>query len=80
MNEKIFRFFILSLMMCCGFSYAKEIHIKDVLGREVVLQELPQRIVLGFYYTDYLAVGGVKALDKVVGFSKAVWTDWTPAS
>lgn len=80
MNEKIFRFFILSLMMCCGFSYAKEIHIKDVLGREVVLKELPQRIVLGFYYTDYLAVGGVKALDKVVGFSKTVWTDWTPAS
>ena len=78
--KKIFRFFILSLMMCCGFSYAKEIHIKDVLGREVVLKELPQRIVLGFYYTDYLAVGGVKALDKVVGFSKAVWTDWTPAS
>lgn len=78
--KKIFRFFILSLMMCCGFSYAKEIHTKDVLGREVVLKELPQRIVLGFYYTDYLAVGGVKALDKVVGFSKAVWTDWTPAS
>lgn len=78
--KKIFRFFILSLMMCCGFSYAKEIHTKDVLGREVVLKELPQRIVLGFYYTDYLAVGGVKALDKVVGVSKAVWTDWTPAS
>lgn len=73
-------FFFVSLFVCFGFSYAKEIHIKDVLGREVVLKELPQRIVLGFYYTDYLAVGGVKALDRVVGFSKAVWTDWTPAS
>ena len=35
---------------------------------------------MGFYYTDFLAVGGVKALGKVVGFSKTVWTDWTPAS
>lgn len=78
--KRFSKFFILFLVVCCGFSYAKEIHIKDVLGRETVLNGLPQRIVLGFYYTDYLAVGGVKAIDKVVGFSKAVWTDWTPAS
>lgn len=78
--KRFFRFFILFLLMSFGMSYAKEIRIKDVLGREVVLETPPQRIVLGFYYTDYLAVGGIKALSKVVGFSKAVWTDWTPAS
>lgn len=78
--KKFFRFFILSLVLLSGVSYAKEILIKDVLGREVILKSLPQRIVLGFYYTDYLAVGGAEALSKVVGFSKAVWTDWTPAS
>jgi len=54
--------------------------IKDVLGREVKVDVPAKRIMLGFYYTDYLAVGGEKALDNVVGFSKAVWTDWTPAS
>ena len=54
--------------------------IKDVLGREVKVNLPVKRIALGFYYTDFLAVGGTKALDKVVGFSKEVWTDWTPAS
>lgn len=54
--------------------------IKDVLGREVSVDVPAKRIMLGFYYTDYLAVGGPQALDNVVGFSKAVWTDWTPAS
>ena len=54
--------------------------IKDVLSREVKVDVPAKRIMLGFYYTDYLAVGGEKALDNVVGFSKAVWTDWTPAS
>ena len=54
--------------------------IKDVLGREVKVDVPAKRVVLGFYYTDYLAVGGEKALDNVVGFSKAVWTDWTPTS
>ena len=54
--------------------------IKDVLGLGLKVDVPAKRIMLGFYYTDYLAVGGEKALDNVVGFSKAVWTDWTPAS
>ena len=39
--------------------------IKDVLGREVKVDVPAKRIMLGFYYTDYLAVGGEKALDNV---------------
>lgn len=54
--------------------------LTDVLGREVKVNLPAKRIALGFYYTDFIAVGGVKALDNVVGFSKAVWTDWTPTS
>jgi ABC-type Fe3+-hydroxamate transport system substrate-binding protein len=54
--------------------------VTDVAGREVVLPDSPQRIFLGFYYTDYLAVGGADAFDHVVGFSKDVWSKWTPAS
>lgn len=75
---KLIKLFVLALI--CSISFAKEIRFKDVLGREITLDHLPQRIVLGFYYADYLAVGGPQALQKVVGFSKAVWTDWTPAS
>lgn len=77
--RKIFKI-ALFLMLVSSFSFSKEVILKDVLDREVKLNLPIKRIALGFYYTDFLAVGGVKSLDKVVGFSKAVWTDWTPAS
>ncbi|EAJ5193664.1 ABC transporter substrate-binding protein [Campylobacter jejuni] len=73
-------FFIILGIFGANLTLAKEIVVKDVLDREVKLNLPAKRIALGFYYTDFLAVGGVKSLDKVVGFSKAVWTDWTPAS
>ncbi len=71
---------LLAFLLFPNLVLAKEILIKDALDREVKINLPVKRIVLGFYYTDYLAVGGVKALDNVVGFSKAVWTDWTPSS
>ncbi|EPV1984392.1 ABC transporter substrate-binding protein [Campylobacter upsaliensis] len=77
--RKIFKV-ALFLMLITSFSFSKELIVKDVLDREVKLNLPLKRIALGFYYTDFLAVGGTKSLDKVVGFSKAVWTDWTPAS
>ncbi len=74
----IFIIFMISITSLCAYAETKI--IKDVLGREVKVNYPLKRIVLGFYYTDFLAVGGVEALDNVVGFSKAVWTDWTPKS
>ncbi|RAX57710.1 iron ABC transporter substrate-binding protein [Helicobacter monodelphidis] len=71
---------LISMIAFLGIIHAKEITIKDVAGREVKVNLPAKRIVLGFYYTDFLAVGGTKAFDNVVGFSKAVWTDWTPTS
>lgn len=59
---------------------AEEKTITDVLGREVTVDVPLKRPVLAFYYTDFLAIGGEKAMDNVVGFSKDVWTVWTPAS
>lgn len=67
-------------LAAANLAFAKEVVLKDVLDREVKVNLPAKRIALGFYYTDFLAVGGVKALDNVVGFSKAVWTDWTPTS
>lgn len=72
--------FILLGIFIANSAFAEVKVLKDVLGREVKVNLPAKRIALGFYYTDFIAVGGVKALDNVVGFSKAVWTDWTPAS
>lgn len=81
MKQILTKLFLASvLVIMANFSFAKEVSLTDVLGREVKLDLPAKRIALGFYYTDFLAVGGVKALDNVVGFSKAVWTDWTPSS
>lgn len=59
---------------------AKTEVVTDVLGREVSVELPAQKVLLGFYYTDYMAIGGVKSFDNVVGFSKDVWTVWTPQS
>lgn len=72
--------FILFGIFVASSAFAEVKTLKDVLGREVKVDLPAKRIALGFYYTDFIAVGGVKALDNVVGFSKAVWTDWTPTS
>jgi len=53
-----------------------EIKVTDVLGRERVLKGPPQRVLLGFYFEDFLAIVGPKAYDRVVGITKATWKDW----
>ncbi|EMI4815669.1 ABC transporter substrate-binding protein [Campylobacter upsaliensis] len=63
-------FYIITLIVCLN---AKEVVIKDILDREVKVDLPAKRIVLGFYYTDFLAVGGIEAFDKVVGFVKDGW-------
>ncbi|WP_353646145.1 ABC transporter substrate-binding protein [Mesorhizobium sp. WSM2239] len=43
--------------------------------------EVPaKRVVLGLYFEDYWAIGGDAAMDKLVGISKAAWSDWRPAN
>lgn len=55
-----------------------DITVTDVKGRTVTVPKVPERIVLGFYYEDYLAIGGPGALDKVVALSLSTWKDWRP--
>ena len=62
-----------------GAAFAETRTITDVLGREVSLDLPADRVFLGFYYPDYIAVGGVESFDQVVGFSREVWEVWTPA-
>ena len=59
-------------------AFADEKTITDILDREVTLNLPAERVFLGFYYPDYIAVGGVESFDKVVGFSREVWEGWTP--
>ena len=68
------------LVLSAGFANADPVKVKDILDREVTVDLPAKRVVLGFYYQDYMAVGGDKALDNVVGFSKKVWSSWAPAS
>ena len=55
-----------------------EITATDVVGRTVTVPKVPERIVLGFYYEDYLAIGGKDAVDKVVALALSTWKDWRP--
>lgn len=55
--------------------FAEPTEVTDILDRKVTVELPAKRVVLAFNYQDYMAVGGKHALDNVVGFSKAVWTE-----
>ncbi|MEO1191236.1 MAG: ABC transporter substrate-binding protein [Pseudomonadota bacterium] len=50
--------------------------VTDVLDRQVEIPQQPERILLGFYFEDFFAVGGPKAYDRVVAISKGAWEGW----
>jgi ABC-type Fe3+-hydroxamate transport system substrate-binding protein len=54
--------------------------INDVLDRNVNVNVPVQRVVLGFYAEDYMAIGGEKAFKHVVGISRDTWKVWRSAS
>lgn len=50
--------------------------VTDVLGRVVKVPIEPQRILLGFYFEDFHAIGGPGAYDRVVAISRPAWEGW----
>lgn len=73
--------FLLSTLagvVALGSAAFADITVTDVKGRTVTVPKPPERIVLGFYYEDYLAIGGPGALDRVVALSLSTWKDWRP--
>lgn len=54
--------------------------ITDAAGRTVVLKAPAERIVLGFNFEEFTAATGVPSWDRVVGFGRALWAGWRPAS
>ncbi|WP_430512924.1 ABC transporter substrate-binding protein [Pannonibacter phragmitetus] len=61
-------------------AFAEEKTFTDVIGREVKADLPSKRVLLGFYFEDYMAVGGEASYDKVVGISREAWEGWRPAS
>lgn len=55
---------------------ADTITVTDVLDRQVEIPANAQRILLGFYFEDFYAIGGPDAYDRVVAISKSTWEGW----
>ncbi|MGG7568211.1 ABC transporter substrate-binding protein [Rhodovulum sp. DZ06] len=53
-----------------------EMTVTDTIGREVTVPDAASRIVLGFYYEDFMAVAGPGGFDRVAALSRAPWEGW----
>jgi len=53
--------------------------LTDALGRGVALKAPAERIVLGFNYEEFTAIAGPEGWNRVVGFSRTLWSDWRPS-
>lgn len=62
-----------------GTARATPIALNDIMGRRVKLPAPPRRIVLGFYFEEYAAIGGAGGLERLAGLSRSLWAGWRPA-
>lgn len=63
----------LAALAFSSFAFSQITTVTDVLDREVTFDAPAQRVIVGFYPEDYMAIGTEKAYDKVVGISKYIW-------
>lgn len=77
MNRLVAAASALAALACAPAS--AEIRITDVMGREVALARPAERVLLGFYFEDFLAIAGPDAMDRVVAISRKPWRDWRPS-
>ncbi|MBU1466234.1 MAG: ABC transporter substrate-binding protein [Gammaproteobacteria bacterium] len=80
MNRSTMLLLMLWMSFFTGSVQAKMTVINDVLGRKVEVDLPAQKVVLGFYAEDYMAIGTENAFDKVVGISRDTWKTWRPAN
>ena len=50
--------------------------VVDTMGRSVDVPDDVSRVLLGFYFEDFYAIGGAEAYDKVVAISRPAWEGW----
>lgn len=56
-----------------------KIDITDVLGRNVTLEKPAEKVMLGFYFEDYIAITGPSAIDRLKAVSLNYWKGYRPA-
>ncbi|MDO4907703.1 ABC transporter substrate-binding protein [Neisseria sp.] len=75
------KFFAAAVLLAAAFSAHAGIKtLTDVRGREVKLDVPAKRVVLGFYYPDYIAATGAENFKNVVGISREFWEKFNPGS
>ncbi|MEQ9260058.1 MAG: ABC transporter substrate-binding protein [Roseovarius sp.] len=57
-------------------AWAQTLTVTDTENRSVEIPEAAERIVLGFYYEDFMAVAGPEGFDRVAAISRAPWEGW----
>ena len=70
----------LSLILTTLTAQAEVKTINDVLRRDVQVDVPAKRVVLGFYYPDYIAATGAENFEQVVGISREFWEKFNPGS
>ncbi len=55
-----------------------EVSLTDVAGRKVTLAAPGERVVLGFYFEDFIAIVGPGAIDRLAGVSLHYWKGYRP--
>lgn len=81
MKKSLLRSLFAATFLALGATANAEIKtITDVLGREVKVDVPAKRVILTFYYPDYIAVSGTENFDRVVGISREFWEKFNPGS
>lgn len=70
----------LVLLLAAAAAQAEIKTITDVRGRQVDVDVPAKRVVLGFYYPDYIAATGSENFKNVVGISREFWEKFNPGS
>lgn len=79
--KNLFKPLALSVLIACSaYAQAAVETLTDVRGREVKVDVPAKRVVLGFYFPDYIAVTGVENFKNVVGISREFWEKFNPGS
>ncbi|WP_373741895.1 ABC transporter substrate-binding protein [Neisseria sp.] len=69
-----------AMLLAAAAAQAEVKTITDVRGREVKVDVPAKRVVLGFYFPDYIAATGAENFKNVVGISREFWEKFNPGS
>lgn len=80
MTKTLSRILAAAALAAAFCAHAEVKTLTDVRGREVKVDVPAKRVVLGFYYPDYIAVTGADKFGNVVGISREFWEKFNPGS